>query len=146
MSSDGKANRDFEGLRMEMELELASTQVYSRVVRVVQFGYNFGVAAGPASRSPTPPRATASKPKSSQDIETQSACGETTESTTANCCNPRASVVRRPQRTSANRNNERLGFSTEVVCLAQRYYTISLGPGVGGHSTGVVLTNEDAEP
>lgn len=130
-------------MEMEMEIELAATQVYSRVV---QSHCNFGVAAGPVSRPPTPPTATVSNPKSSLDIETQSACGETTESTTANCCNPRASVVRRRLRTSANTNNERPGFSTEVVCLAQSYYTISLGPGVGGHSTGVVLTNEDAEP
>jgi hypothetical protein len=74
--------------------------------------------AGLAPQSPAPPRPPNLSSKSSQGIETQSVCGETTESTTAICCSPRASVVRRRLRTSATGTTNGCAFQQKWWCGA----------------------------
>ena len=82
-----------------LEKLVQSSALYHSVL--LKFRSQISGIAGLAPQSPTPPRPSQLSSKSSQDIETQSVCGETMESTTAICCNPRASVVRRRLRTSA---------------------------------------------
>jgi hypothetical protein len=74
--------------------------------------------AGLAPQSPAPPRPPNLSSKTSQDIETQSLCGETMESTTAICCNPRASVVRRRLRASATGTTNGCAFQQKWWCGA----------------------------
>jgi hypothetical protein len=74
--------------------------------------------AGLAPQSPAPPRPPNLSSKSSQGIATQSFCGETTESTIAICCNPRASVVRRRLRTSATGTTNGCAFQQKWWCSA----------------------------
>jgi hypothetical protein len=88
--------------------------------------------AGLVPQSPTPPKATNSKPKSSQDIESQSERAETIESTTAICCNPRASVVTRRLRTSAEQERAGCAFQQKWCAWPRafvRLAPISLEPG-----------------
>jgi hypothetical protein len=104
---------------------------------------------GLAPQSTAPPRPPNLSSKPSQDIATQSVCGETTESTIAICCNPRASVVRRRLRTSATGTTNGCAFQQKWWCgawlraIMTRYDWVpsALGRGVGGGLTGIVMTN-----
>jgi hypothetical protein len=89
----------------------------SHSVLVKMRSYISGIV-GLAPQSPAPPRPPNLSSKSSQDIEAQSVCGETTESTTAICCNPRASVVRRRLRTSATGTTNGCAFQQKWWCGA----------------------------
>jgi hypothetical protein len=85
---------------------------------LINFRSYISGVAGLAPQSPAPPRPPNLSSKSSQDIETQSLCGETMESTTAICCNPRASVVRRRLRASATGTTNGCAFQQKWWCGA----------------------------
>jgi hypothetical protein len=109
-----KSTRSFQYLE---KLVRSSALSHSVLVKYRYRSYISGVA-GLAPQSPAPPRPSHLSSKSSQDIETQSVRGETMESTTAICCNPRASVVRRRLRTSATGTTNGCAFQQKWWCGA----------------------------
>lgn len=110
--SNKKSTRSFQYL----EKLVQSSALYHSVL--VKFRSHISGIAGLAPQSPAPPRPSHLSSKSSQDIEMQSVRGETMESTTAICCNPRASVVRRRLRTSATGTMNGCAFQQKWWCGA----------------------------